>query len=212
MSDDIFDINMNEETKYVTCFVCLYLYVTLGEWFIHKHIMHNEEFDPGHIRHHKSVNIDMTLSEDDFMEEDIRMGSEHTIMITLSTVCVSNAIINKMFGLGVNHKYILLGGLALAIFYRTMWNTYHRKMHFESEFFENTNNPYLKWIFTNHSLHHLQKGVLKGNYNILFPGGDHLMGDYRTSVDNTVYCYEDKSHKMCEYKKIFSEIPKRKKM
>ena len=61
-------------------------------------------------------------------------------------------------------------------------------MHFEAEFFEMTNNFYLKWMYKNHTIHHLQKGKKKGNFNIIFPGSDVIMGDYRTFVDNSEYC------------------------
>ncbi len=206
---NLLNVNMTREMRCVMCITCLYLYVTLGEWFIHKHVMHNEEFDPGHIRHHKSVNIDMTLDDDEFIEDDIQMGSQHTVMITMGTACISNVIINKIFEMDISKYNIIMGSILLALFYKVMWNKYHRKMHFESEFFEKTANPYLKWIYFNHSIHHLQKGVLKGNYNILFPGGDHIMGDYRTIVDNTTYCYEDKLNNICKHSKVFDKIPKK---
>ena len=200
---------LSRTVRIILCVITLYLYITIIEWFIHKHIMHNEKLDPGHIRHHRSVNVDMTLSKDEYVEDEIRMGSSHTLMITVGTIIVSNLIINKLYKLDVNIYYIFLGSLLLSLFYRFMWNTYHRKMHFEFEFFEKTNNPYLKWIFMNHAYHHLQKGDRKGNFNILFPGGDFIMGDYRTNVDNTEYCKKDTEHRICKYNKVFNKVPSR---
>ena len=201
---------MNKKYKIILCVISLYLYITITEWFIHKHIMHDEDLDPGHIRHHRSVNVDMTLSDDEFIEDDIQMGSTHTLLITFSTIIMFHVIINKLFKLNVNVYYIVVISIILSLYYRFMWNTYHRKMHYEFDFFEKTNNPYLKWIFMNHAFHHLQKGDRKGNFNILFPGGDFIMGDYRTNVDNTEYCKQDTEHKICKYDKIFNKVPNRK--
>ena len=37
-------------------------------------------------------------------------------------------------------------------------------------------------------MHHLVKGQNKGNYNIILPGGDYLLGTYNSCVDNIDYC------------------------
>lgn len=37
-------------------------------------------------------------------------------------------------------------------------------------------------------MHHLVKGQNKGNYNIILPGGDYLLGTYNSCVDNRDYC------------------------
>ena len=52
------------------------------------------------------------------------------------------------------------------------------------------------WYFRNHSYHHLVKGAHKGNYNIILPGGDHILGTYRGCIDNTEYC-KTNEHSIC---------------
>jgi len=32
------------------------------------------------------------------------------------------------------------------------------------------------------------KGNKKGNYNIIFPGGDHILNTYNSCIDNKEYC------------------------
>ena len=53
------------------------------------------------------------------------------------------------------------------------------------------------WMWRNHALHHMQKGNTKGNYNIIVPGFDFLMGTHTDRVyDNAVYC-KDADDKRC---------------
>ena len=42
------------------------------------------------------------------------------------------------------------------------------------------NNLYVKWVIDNHILHHVRKEHRKGNYNIIFPGADFVLGTYHT--------------------------------
>lgn len=44
-----------------------------------------------------------------------------------------------------------------------------------------------RWLFLYHALHHLNKGVSKGNYNILLPLADALLGSYTPRVDNRAH-------------------------
>ena len=202
---------MIDYTKLFCCLLLIYLIITLTEWFVHKHIMHNQTLDPGHIRHHKSVYKNMKLDDSEFIEKDIKMGTDHTILITTWSFISFNYIINNLFKYNIKSKYIMTGSLLLGIFYHLLWNKYHRKMHFEANFFVNTNNKFLKWMFINHAIHHLQKGPSKGNFNIVFPGGDWLMGDYHTEVDNTTFCSDENnkinSKDICDHALKFNTIP-----
>lgn len=194
--------------KYFFALTLIYLTITLTEWFFHKHLMHNPQVDPGHIRHHKSVKRDMTLEEEDYHEMDIHMGVHHSCIIFLWSIVCVYFITYHVCELKINIQIIITFSLCLSIFYHEVWNIYHRKMHFEKAFFQETRNPYLKWMYENHAKHHLQKGKRKGNYNILFPGGDHLMGDYRTYVDNTEYCNQDGKNKdpICKFEKFNLDV------
>lgn len=169
----------------ILCALCVYVSITLLEWFVHKYIMHAP--DTRHIRHHKSVQPDMLLQEDLFVDDDIKMGTGHSLIITAVSFVLFYVIVVGMFGFRTPLWGIAAAAIGLATFYHLVWNVYHRKMHFEPEFFENKNR-YLTWMFQNHAIHHHQKGPTKGNYNILFPGGDAIMGTRRTSVDNEQYC------------------------
>ena len=40
------------------------------------------------------------------------------------------------------------------------------------------NNPYIKWVLDNHKAHHYYKGTEKGNYNIIYPGADYILGTH----------------------------------
>jgi len=53
------------------------------------------------------------------------------------------------------------------------------------------NSPIYKYLFTYHSLHHLNKGKSKGNYNIIFPLFDHIFQTYKSRVDNRLHFAEN---------------------
>jgi hypothetical protein len=202
---------MDRNQKIIIAIILIYITITFTEWTVHKYIMHDINLDPGHIRHHKSVHIDMKLEPNEFLEKDIKMGYDHSLFITVFSFFMFNLIINKLLKLNVKKIHIFIGSFFLSVFYHLIWNKYHRKMHFEADFFAKTNNKYLKWMFVNHTIHHLQKGDRKGNYNIVFPGADWIMGDYRTEVDNSIYC-EDEQNKInskdiCDYALKFKTIP-----
>ena len=40
------------------------------------------------------------------------------------------------------------------------------------------NNPYVKWVVQNHQAHHLYKGREKGNWNVVIPGADYILGSH----------------------------------
>lgn len=197
--------------KICIAIVLMYLSCTFTEWFVHKYIMHDNNLDPSHIRHHKSVKTDMKLKPNEYRERDIKMGLDHSFFIIVFSYFLYSSILNNLLKLNVKKINILIGCILLSIFYHTLWNKYHRKMHFQADFFNKTKNPYLRWMFLNHSIHHLQKGHTKGNYNIVFPGADWLMGDYRTYVDNTEYCKDQKnrieSKDICDYVLKFKVLP-----
>ena len=73
--------NIYSYLKPVLMVLLLYLTTTMLEWFYHCKVMHNEKYDPGHIRHHKSVHADMHLDDDEFYDKDIRMSNIHSISI-----------------------------------------------------------------------------------------------------------------------------------
>ncbi|MBP01738.1 MAG: hypothetical protein CMM25_02855, partial [Rhodospirillaceae bacterium] len=86
--------------------------------------------------------------------------------------------------------------MAIALFYKFMWDWLHYAFHQINELDRWKTNPVFYWYFRNHSYHHLVKGKQKGNYNIILPGGDHILGTYRSCIDNTEYC-KDNEHSIC---------------
>ena len=44
----------------------------------------------------------------------------------------------------------------------------------------NEENPYVKWSLENHKAHHYFKGDEKGNWNVVFPGTDYILGTHNT--------------------------------
>ena len=55
------------------------------------------------------------------------------------------------------------------------------------------------WMMLNHAQHHAVKGPSKGNYNIILPGFDYLMGTHNKPpcFDNTEFC-EDSDLGACD--------------
>ncbi len=75
----------------------------------------------------------------------------------------------------------------LAMYHGILWNKLHTDSHDLQEtltwgdgvkYVKNvpTGNRYARWLLTNHIGHHAINGV--GNYNIVFPGPDHLAGTF----------------------------------
>ena len=75
----------------------------------------------------------------------------------------------------------------LAMYHGILWNKLHTDSHDLQETLEwsdgvkyvrnvPTGNRYARWLLTNHIGHHAINGV--GNYNIVFPGPDHLAGTF----------------------------------
>ena len=52
-------------------------------------------------------------------------------------------------------------------------------------FIPNESSSIYKYLYWYHTLHHLNKGENKGNYNIIFPLFDFIFGTYKYNVDNT---------------------------
>lgn len=54
-------------------------------------------------------------------------------------------------------------------------------------FVPNTGSAVYRFLFKYHTLHHLNKGEGKGNFNIMMPLADVLLGSHTPRVDNTRY-------------------------
>jgi len=95
--------------------------------------------------------------------------------------------------------YIILVVFCI-LFYYWCWGSIHsayhsRKITISNQiaynlvpyFTPDVNSPIYKYLFTYHSLHHLNKGESKGNYNIVCPLFDHIFQTYTPRVDNRLH-------------------------
>ena len=191
----------------------LLLSLTVGEWLIHKYVMHNKDgsffrwlWGDAHNIHHRQVNDDMTLTNhNEENQELLEPGEEHpglyfgvreTLLLAISILMVLKLI---MYVVKFDCKviYIAFISFSIAFFYKFMWDFLHYSFHDLRDDLEiNKLNPYFYWWFRNHAYHHLVKGEAKGNYNIIVPGADFLFGTYRSCITNVKYCKEN-NDKIC---------------
>lgn len=186
------DIQHNFYLKLICLIVILYLELTIGEVIIHKYLMHNKEgslarkiWGNSHNTHHLDVNHDMRL-EEDYRKEGLFFNNFDVIYIAVLTFIIWFPTIQIFFK--IKWYYVAIMTTLIGIFYQKMWDFLHYSFHQEKEMNKYFKNPVFYWLFHNHSMHHLIKGKHKGNYNIIFPGGDHIFGTYRTKVNNREYC------------------------
>jgi len=92
--------------------------------------------------------------------------------------------------------YVVLWVVIFSIYQTSFWNTIHPDIHYISEnisiydgipgwngwkilfssIYIGNNLTLYDWFKRNHTLHHLRKGVDKGNYNVTLPGADWIFG------------------------------------
>jgi len=166
--------------------------------------------EAGHITHHKDVLLNQSL-KDNFREEGLvfnLLEEEVLILIIIILIFVSLGwyfipIFKKTFSL----TFILLVTLFICYLYTWLWNSIHSSYHGRYIKINQplTNNPNIiiyspikfyipdkssgsyKYLYWYHTLHHLNKGESKGNYNIICPLFDLVFGTYKNKVDNRKY-------------------------
>ena len=196
--------------KVIILIIILYLELTIGEVLIHKYIMHNKPdsiirklYGDSHVKHHLDVKSDMKLS-DNYFEQGLYFSKTDAFYVAIILfICWYPTFI--YFYPKINMTYIIGLSLFMGITYKVLWDYLHYSFHQLSELESKKRNPIFNWLFTNHTLHHLQKGEKKGNYNIIFPGGDFILGTYNSCVNNKNICKEseqsDIMKEMCNYEK-----------
>jgi len=154
-------------------------------------------FANAHLEHHGEVDTDMRLNT---VKRVTGLFFKWEITVWLSVITALVLFVCGLFDI----KYSLLFGTLFALIYSMLWNTIHPKMHdFKLKLklkdgipeFKgiNMNNPMYQWLWYNHAIHHLQKDN-KGNYNIVFPGADFLLGTYHNKCyDNVEFCKKQKN-------------------
>ena len=174
--------------------VSFYFITSLQEYFMHKYIMHNkinipylkETYDD-HIKHHISTNKDFTIKDND--HSNICFSFMTMLPIFFVNVFILYILFYKIISLHI----IVITVIIAQIIFIVIWNSLHSYIHFFSvnkickntvygipPEYINPNNIYVKWSLENHKAHHYYKKDEKGNYNVVFPGADYLLGTYNT--------------------------------
>jgi hypothetical protein len=200
----------------VLLLVFLYVVVSFLEWFLHYYFMHLNfpkfvkdkiSQDNSHINHHKETLLDQTLP-DPFLEEGLVFNflDLETFFLIGLTIGASY-LFWTWFKNSIPLSTVLVITILVSIFYLFIWNSLHTQYH--SRYIEVNqplkNNPditiysplrcfipdtakaYYKYLLWYHTLHHLNKGEDKCNYNTEFILADFIMGTYKSRVDNTLY-------------------------
>tara|TARA_B110000285_G_scaffold117504_1_gene133186 strand:+ start:154 stop:840 length:687 start_codon:yes stop_codon:yes gene_type:complete len=199
--------------------ILIYLLLSFFEWYIHKNFMHkndnnlfitmfdkiyiyiySNDFRKSHIEHHKKNNNDGNIDND----EGATFSSSYKFITPLLLIIPYYLVTKIIFNYSVKtYSYFLLLFFIIAWIYEILWNCFHLKYHrWEDNFNEKgiiENNFIYKYLEKYHMIHHFNKSDNKCNYNIVLPGMDHIMGNYKGCVDNKEFC---KKHKFDSPKNI----------
>lgn len=219
--------------KILTFIIFNYFALTLSEWFLHKYVMHakpntifyTKQWGQSHLDHHKEVDNNNSIK---FKEpKGLIFAWYPTLVIMFSYYLALLAVINKLVGTNFKITTLLIIALIVALIYSMLWNSIHAAFHdtvfsyditvgFPSFQLDPTikHNFIMRWLWRNHVYHHLNKGDKKGNFNIIIPGGDHIMGTYRDSIDNNDYCQNEgptdaKTKEICEHPPKIENLAKK---
>uniref|UniRef100_A0A7S3JRG9 Fatty acid desaturase domain-containing protein n=1 Tax=Aureoumbra lagunensis TaxID=44058 RepID=A0A7S3JRG9_9STRA len=140
-----------------------------------------------HVQHHVDTNNDMTMI-DDYNFKGIRFN-----YLTSKLAVVIGSLISLAFcaltGLSSDLPLWLtpVAASIVSLYHGFLWQRLHVDSHSLNGSIEwddglpyldaiPTGNRYARWLLTNHIGHHWAGG--KSNYNIVFPGPDHLFGTF----------------------------------
>ena len=207
----------------------VYANLTTLEWLVHKYVMHGYDRNSlpligrlirnesqAHWEHHREVKSDMSLNiekkENKHKGLFFRYGAT-----TIFTVILFGILSLQFKALKLNITKKVTCGISLfsTITYSFLWNNFHALLHGADDIFlpvtKGVSNKYqssvvqwvpriwFEWMMLNHAQHHAVKGRSKGNYNIILPGCDFIMGTYNPPpcFDNTDFC-EDSDLGACD--------------
>lgn len=188
----IFDLSKDSFLSICLFLIALYLLASFEEFFVHKYLMHNvvkipflDEYGKDHIKHHIATNKDFTIKNND--PDNICFDFFTIIPLYVSTVLILYLFFNKMISLNI----ILIAVFITVCLHMVVWNTLHSYIHYfeVNDVCKNTiygipskyineENFYVKWSLDNHRAHHYFKHEEKGNWNVVFPGADYIMGTH----------------------------------
>ena len=178
---------------YIFIIIVIYLLYSFSEWTLHKYYMHDSRFNFSkyHRLHHKLTDQDMNIKYNKNLGKTQNLClDEYGIYPALIAMPIYFSV---LYFFTKEKKYFIFSLIIFILFTFIsifLWNSIHSYIHgkdaskickFPSLNISNVRkikeNSYIKWVIKNHVLHHKEKG----NYNIIFPGADFILGTYNTS-------------------------------
>ena len=163
----------------------VYLLATIQEWALHKYLMHSNTIPSlhnNHILHHKTTNADYSIEDNNPKYVCINIASVNGIIQLAIIYSINTSILYLMFSPMISYTVISWTIITMLSINIILWNQYHSYVHnVECDLLRiavNEQNWYVNWLVSNHRMHHTNS---KGNYNIVFPGGDYLFGTHNTT-------------------------------
>ena len=102
----------------------------------------------------------------------------------------------KFHNIVITQLFLILWVFLFSVYQTSFWNTVHPDVHkvydniswregipgwngwmlLFSSIYVDKNVTLYQWFINNHTIHHLRKGLHKGNYNVTLPGADYILG------------------------------------
>lgn len=204
--------------SFISYLVILYIICSFYEYVLHRYIMHGDpetlkkvpflgcklaDTARSHLEHHKAVNIDMTLKDEDKSIDGVYFSWRLTFLFII--ILYATGKLCKL-------PSPMLIAIITVLLHNLLWNNWHTRFH-KYKFPVNSTDGLPKldnfptqmqgiysYLFKYHAIHHSQKGN-KYNYNIIFPLFDHFFGTASDDfcIDNTEYCQQTTDDR-CEQK------------
>ena len=189
-----FNLEKNSFLSICLFLIFLYIFSSFQELLIHKYIMHNDinlpyfkETYQKHIKHHIDTNKDFTIKDNNISNICF------SFMTILPTFIVNVFVLYILFNTIVSLEIIIISIFLVLVAHMVIWNTMHCYVHYFDvnkickntiyglpKEYINENNIYVNWSLENHKAHHYYKGEEKGNWNVVLPGADFILGTHNT--------------------------------
>lgn len=159
----------------VVAFFGTTIYCSFFEWALHRFVMHKRQrllpfpYELHAVSHHGLFGADETYhAQDENMRSHITFVVRDYILLTLvnlPVVCGAELLAGRP---------LLIGWFLATLAYLQAFNSLHWRWHVPSNtWFQRT--AYFKWASERHRLHH---GDPRGNFNLVVPLGDLLLGTW----------------------------------
>ncbi len=209
--------------------ILFYIWASLLEWIIHKYIMHGEVITKSHIKHHISVKLNQHL-QNTVNPYGLVFRIENQFILFIIN-CIAALLLWKLIGLDtwVPWYIIIIAMLISTQLYFWAWNSMHTAYHMHDikinsyitdskgdniiiygllpHFNPNRNSAIYKFMKKYHAIHHMNKGKSKGNYNIVVPLADYILGTHTPIIDNRKHFSDPKNIPKTQQEKWLAEHP-----